>query len=376
MLFAYLQKDLALVTMEAEVHIPTAHKGHWPPEDSESLGLYVGLLERAQQFATGEKVLQQYLTQPENDAQRQWLEDRLQSLYNEALAHGGEVSLGRSERLFEAIVGSSLGRLEAATHENAAPVHCGKADTNVAYRPRTESAGSERRRFANSRLGRCRRCSSCNNPSIATPWRHRGNYRTALGPAAALQYVVERLEQYPDRFQSSWENSWYALGNQLTRLRAAADARTDKKSLKSRMLKIVIAQLKQELLGNSSNYHAIYYRYNSEFWSEIIGIFERAANEVYSQHKTSGRRVPVIAGYLAHGLDNYQRATQILLISERDGILDNSGRNQFTIPFQPEIGMGIDPDPGNTRRRRSEHDGLSGTPDGGLFANPASAAIA
>src|SRR5207245_2300591 len=40
-----------------------------------------------------------------------------------------------------------------------------------------------------------------------------------LGPQFALQYVVERMEQYPARLEATWENRWQTFGFELAKRR-------------------------------------------------------------------------------------------------------------------------------------------------------------
>jgi hypothetical protein len=60
-----------------------------------------------------------------------------------------------------------------------------------------------------------------------------------LGAKLCLQYLVERMEQYPQRFDVQYENSWTVLGNELATSRAAAGS-TD---LDARVLKIAVIHL-------------------------------------------------------------------------------------------------------------------------------------
>lgn len=336
--WSYTRQDEAIRLMETEVRdYQQAHEGKWPYEDDEILGSYVHLYEGVKRHATGEAILQKYLARPTHDEQKKWLADRLVALYNDALEQGTEVSLGSGATLFKNLFQRGLRDLEAAPDENVRYNLVVRLSStfDIAHRHKLAGVQELMRQFAYETM-----------PVVLK--RQQGQYRntattplnvivTVLGPKGGLRYIVERMEQYPQRFEISWENSWSAFGYELARQRA--EAATQKQALgelEPRVLKIVIRELKRELRTGESRNPNIYHNDYQFFWTEKAGEFAKAANEVYAERKTSGRRVLTIANYLWHGLDLHARAIEILLIAHRDQILESSAQDQLVQYLQQE----------------------------------------
>ena len=129
-----------------------------------------------------------------------------------------------------------------------------------------------------------------------------------LGPKFALQYIVERMEQYPPRLESNWDNRWQAFGYELAKRRdEAAQAKLDIAELAPRMLKLVVAEIQRHIRTGQANNQHIYYINWQYFWAEKADDFARAAEEVYTQDNKSGRNVVAVANYLWNGLNRYDR---------------------------------------------------------------------
>ena len=116
---SYAKQDDALQQMESAVRdYIQANNGRWPFADFEILSRYCTLLESANRYTTGERLLKS-LEQSENEAQQELVKDRLMSLYNETLENDGAVSIGTGRlKLFAPLVALSLRELDAAPDEN------------------------------------------------------------------------------------------------------------------------------------------------------------------------------------------------------------------------------------------------------------------
>ena len=327
----YSLKDNALREMEVAVgNYTRANNGFWPHLDNELLREYVSMLEGAGQHAAGETVVQKYLAKPENDEQRKWLNDRLMSLYNHALEHKGEVSLGKGAALFQNIVARSLKEIDAAPEENVRYNLVSRLTTtlDIARRNKIDGVVEQVRKFAFETMPVVlKRQQSQYRNTVTLPM---SIIAETLGPKFALQYVVERIEQYPQRLEIQWDNSWNAFGYELARRRAeAADAKLDIADLAPRVLKLALNELRRELRTGENRSRYIYHNDQSYFWTEKAADFARVANEVYLERKTSGRRVLHVAQYLWHGLDLHPRAIEIMLLAHRDGLLEESSQEQL-----------------------------------------------
>jgi predicted Zn-dependent protease len=329
--FSYHREEEALAEMEAEVRAyQRANEGQWPHADNEVLGSYASMLEAANRHAAGETLLTLELASSQNAEQRKWLNDRLLSLYNHALEHDGEVSLGKGATLLTNVYAHALKQLEAAPDE-VARYNLVTRLMNVfhtSHRKKISGNGEFVRQFAFDVMpGLLKKQQSYYRNTVTTPL---DRISEALGPKAALQYVIERMEQYPQRLEIGWENSWSAFGSELGRRREeAAIAKQDLGDLEPRMLKLTIAELKRDLRTGDGRNRYVYYNDHGYFWKAKAGDFAKAANEVYNERKTSGRRVTYVADYFWHGLDMHARAIEIMLIAHKDGLLDEAAQDQL-----------------------------------------------
>lgn len=320
----YRRLEEAIREMEIEVRsYAQAHDGKWPIQDADILSSYISLQEQAGHHAAGETVLKQFLARPENVAQRKWLDDRLMSLYNHALEHNGAVSLGATRnKLFIPLYELILKQIEQAAdeHERYNLVTRLATTFDIAHRNKIPGAADAVTEFMFQILpGVLKRQVSQYRNTITAPI-------TALaelaGPKAALRYVIERMEQYPQRLEISWENSWQILGSELGRRRTSAGA-TD---LDDRALKLVIRELQRELRTGENRGRYIYGRGYPDFWTEKTDAFAKAAEAVLSENQNSGRRMIAVAEYLWSGLELQPRAIEVLLVAHQKGVLDETGQ--------------------------------------------------
>ena len=328
----YSQQHVALIEMELVVtNYTQANNGLWPHLDNESLSRYVAMLEGSSHHDVGETLVKRYLAKPENDEQRKWLNDRLMSLYNHALEHDGAVSLGKGRaKLFGAIVELTRKQLAAAPDENVRHNLVSRLVTtfDIAHRHKLPATADVVRKFAFEEMpALLQRQQAQYSNTVTAPMHIIGE---VLGPKFALQYVVERMEQYPQRLEFSWNNSWNSFGNELARRRhESAQAKLDIQELEPRVLKLAIAELKRELRTGEGRNHALYHKHQSYFWTEKGADFAKAAEEVLAERRTSGRRAVAIANYLWSGLDRAVRAIEILMIAHKSGLLDEAAQVQL-----------------------------------------------
>ena len=332
MFWNYGQRHDALLEMEVVVtNYTQANNGVWPHLDYEWLDQYVAMLEGSSHHDIGEKLLKRYLAKPDNDGQRNWLKDRLMTLYNNALEADVAVSLGKGRaKLFEAIVALTRKELAAASDEHMRHKLIVQLLTtfDIARRHQLPATAATVRTFVFEELPvLLKRQQSQYRSTVVAPMHLIGE---VLGPKLALQYVVERMEQYPQRLEFSWENSWQTFGHELARRRHDSEqAKLDIKELEPRVLKLTIAELKRELrTGEGRDYH-IYRKHSGYFWPQKGPDFAQAAEDVLAQRRTSGRRAFTVATYLWDGLDRGARAIEILLVAHKEGLLEESAQAQL-----------------------------------------------
>ncbi len=329
--WSYGRRDEAIRMMEAEVRsYAQRHDGRWPHQDNHVLGSYVSLYEGGTQHAAGEKVLLQFLAKAEHDDQRQWIHDRLLSLYNHALEHQGAVTLGSGEQLFANLVKRILKDLDESPNENVRHDRVSRLMTtfDIAHRKQIKSAQAALQSFAFETIPALLLKQQAQYRNTATT--PVGTIISVLGPVDALRYAIERVEQYPPRLEVQWDNAWNAFGYELARQReAASNSGTDIAALEERLLKLAIDRLQRDLRGNEGNSQYLYYRHYGHFWSARAQDFAKAAEAVLAERPTSGRRVMLVANYLRNGLDLEPRAIEILLVAHRKAILDEAGQTQL-----------------------------------------------
>lgn len=323
--FNYSKRDEAIREMEAEVTAwLQTNGGNWPHADNELLGRYVTMLEHAGQHAAGETILKRLMAKAENTAQRNWMNDRLMGLYNNALEHDGAVSIGKGRvALLKPIVELSIKELAAAPDEDVRYSLCVRIDSTFEMASRHTIPGSMElaQNFAFEIMPGVLRQQHRQYRNTATSILR--SVAVAMGPKDSLRYVVERMEQWPQRLEIQYENSWNALGYELAGRRVSAGT----SDLDPRVLKLAVNRLKSDLRNGDSGNQQIFHDGYGNFWKEKTADFAKAAEEVLGERRSSGRRAMIVATYLRHGLHMLPRATEILLIAHGKSLLDESAQS-------------------------------------------------
>ena len=220
------------------------------------------------------------MAQPVNSEQTKWLKDRRMSLYNHALEHDGAVSLGTGRaNLFAPIVALSLAELDAAPDENVryslVTRLTGTFDT--AHRHKLAGTKEAVQKFAFETLPAVLKRQQQQYRNTAThPLQV---IRDVLDAKLCLQYVVERMEQYPQRFESQYDNAWNTFGYELSSRRPVAG----NTELDDRILKLTLARLEYYLRTGESNQFQIFYNGYTEFWTEKAAVFAATAERVLNE---------------------------------------------------------------------------------------------
>lgn len=174
----------------------------------------MSLLEEANRHSGGEQLLQRFIAQPVNMEQTKWLKDRMMSLYNLALEYDGAVSIGTGRaNLFAPIVALSLAELDAAPDENVryALVTRLTGAFDTAHRHKLSGTIEAVQKFAFETLPAVLKRQQQQYRNTAT--HSMQLFRDVLDAQLCLQYVVERMEQYPQRFEAQYDNAWHRFDN-------------------------------------------------------------------------------------------------------------------------------------------------------------------
>ncbi len=323
----YSLHDEGLQTQEAEYQsYLQANEGIWPHADNEYLSRYAQMLEGANRHAAGEAVLKKQIARPANDEQRKWLNDRLMSLYNHALEHDGAVSIGTGRvNLFKPIVDLTIKEIFAAPDENVRYNLVARLNTtfDIAQRHKLSATVETVTKFAFETIPQLlRKQQSQYRNTVSTILQ---SISSVLEPKVAMRFVVERMEQWPQRLEIQWDNSWNTLGTQLAHYRKAIGS-TD---LDDRALTLAVAQLQRDLRRSEGGHQQIYHFGYGFFWAEKTQDFAKAAEAILNERRASGRRAMVVANYLRNGLQLVPRAIEILLIAHGNGLLNEAEQFQL-----------------------------------------------
>ena len=329
----YGSSDEALQEMEVEVRsYMQANAGGWPHADNGVLGTYGTWLEDAGQYAAAETILRQCQQTSDNAEQQKWLEDRLLSLYTRAYQNRAAVSLGTEQVLFDNIHKLVLKRIDDAQTEVERQTLVENLIRVFEIALAEKRGGTETvQQFVFQVLPEIlKRQTSQYSHTVTAP------IRVLHDPKEALKYLVERLEQYPQRFELAWESGWATLGNAIAEQRG----KVGDSDLDPRILKLVIHELQRNLRTGESRGNAVYHgfgdglRSNSVFWTAKADDFAAVAEQVLAESKKSARVTFSVANYLWHGLNRRNRAIEILLIAHRQGLLNQGSQTQLVTWLQ------------------------------------------
>ena len=325
--WSYSRRNEALQAMEAEYQsYLQANDGIWPYADNEYLSRYVQMFEGANRHAEGETLLKKQIARPANDEQRKWLNERLMTLYNNALEHDGAVSIGTGRvNLFKPIVDLTIKDIFAATDENVRYNLVARLNTtfDIAQRHKLPATVETVTKFAFETMPQLlKKQQSQYRNTVSTILQ---SISSVLEPKVALRFVIERMEQWPQRFEIQWDNSWNTLGTQLAHYRKA----TGTTDLDDRVLTLAVAQLQRDLRRGEGGHQQICHFGYGFFWAEKTQDFAKAAEVILNERRASGRRAMVVANYLRNGLQLAPRAIEILLIAHGNGLLNEAEQFQL-----------------------------------------------
>ncbi|MHC4400407.1 MAG: VIT domain-containing protein [Planctomycetota bacterium] len=324
-LWSYSRKDEAVDLLENELaECRSASGGVLPAAANEPLSTFVSYLESLGHHARGEKVLFGELEHPVNRQQGFWLTQRLYELYEHAVRHDGDVSLGRGVDLLRAVERKIQNDLNTDDHghrynliRRLCTVYRAGHDKKLA------GVVDGLKAFAFERLPEVLPRQTNNYDSVVRTVAD--TLHDLAGPREGLAFLVERIENEPVWLRYNNQDAWNRHGYNLARWRT--EAKNLGAALEERLLAIVTAELKWDLRSGQSRNRQMYHDHHSHFWSEKRDAFAQAAEEVLAERKQSGATVQYIAEYLYHGLDRHGRAIEILFSAHGRGILDEEGQS-------------------------------------------------
>jgi predicted Zn-dependent protease len=289
-------------------------------------GSLIALCEQRRHFAQGEAWLRAELERPANEAQREWLIERLFQLYEEAIRRDGETALGRGQGQYAAVdreIVTELGKPGRPRHlHNLVSRYCvvalvAKSRTLTGYAADLWTFAAE-----------------VVPDVLRRETREPGTYQTTVSQVAqalhelasardGLAFLIACGEAEPAWFRFDYNSFWQQHGGRLAQWRTETKELGD---LEPRLLAIVLRELRTDLDRQQQRSRALYHRQQSYFWEEKAGEFAKVAEAVYAQRRESGAAVAYVADYLFYGLGLHERAIAILQDAWQRDLLDENGQ--------------------------------------------------
>ena len=313
-----------------------SHANGWPAHANDPLSGYLAMLERSNRHMDAEKDLNGRLVKPLNAGQRNWLIERLATCYSRALEAETQVSLGQREELY-------LNLIPFIVKQEA------RADDYLRYqilqRVREVFRTAKSKKYPTLRKD-MRKFAFATLPKWLK--RQRNNYSSMIDQTSyllkdlldariALEFLIERVENYPRRFHQTYESAWSRFGYRIGEYRQEVG---DVGDLESRLLALVLAELRHDLESRNNRGRYLYRRYYN-YWTEKTLDFAKTAEDVLAGHRDSARFVEYVAEYLWNGLGNQKngkfpghldyrdRAIDVMFEAHKEKLLDDSGLAQL-----------------------------------------------
>ena len=304
------RKQEALDVMESALRQYQQHNpGGLPNRMNNEINGYLTLLQNEQRFAEAESLVMAELKEGVNTSQRVWLNQRLNDCCHKAFQHNGKVSLGAGASLYRNLLNRLL--QEAKTPDDNYRYSVFTSINNLFAAAREQDIDSYKddlKNYAFSQFPDLRKHQVSNYRNVVNATS--STISELLGHHQELRFLIAQIETYPARFENTWENSWQQFARRLATLRRNTKGISD---LEPRLLKIVLTELRRDLLSGNQRHRAIMDKDSLDFWAAKEADFAKVANEIAAQHPESGQTLTQVANYLFHDLHHYDRALEILI---------------------------------------------------------------
>ena len=322
-LWKYGRKNEAVALLtDALREYEEASGGCLPQEANDAIDTLISIHEQATWHARGETILLDYLERPANGQQVYWLRQRLYRMYDHALEHGGDVSLGTGVQLYREVEKMTRGELDTRDDNHRYQLIDRLCHLyRTAHKLKIDGVADDLRAYAFEQAPATFRRQTNNYQSMVS--RIADTLHDIAGARDGLAFLIERIENEPTWLrggnQDGWNQHAYNLGRWRTETKELGD-------LEGRLLTIVLDELRLFLKTERSRNRSMYYRHHSYYWSEKRADYLRVANEVYAVRSKSSSGVRHVADYVFRGLENYNRAIEMLQQAEAKGVLDTNAQ--------------------------------------------------
>lgn len=323
-------QEQAVVLLEAALReYEQAEGGMLPTPANNALATQIEYLKQLDRFVGAEQLIERQLQHPVHGQQKLWLTDRLYEVWQAAFNSRAQVSLGRGDRLYQAMLTRWIADLEAtgdqAHRYNLNSMICSLF--RIAQQQQIRTVVDDLQKFAATSVPELLQKQTTNYSAVVSTVAL--TLHDVAGPRDGLKFLIERVEQSPAWFRHSyntdpWQSHCWYLAEWRRELGDIGD-------LTPRLLAIAVAELKHDLTSRQARNRILYGRdYDSlRFWVDQTPAFVAAADEVSAARGNQAEAVEYIAQFLWNSLGQEDRAIALLFDAHRRRILRDQGRNQL-----------------------------------------------
>jgi tetratricopeptide (TPR) repeat protein len=316
---SYGRRDEGIAVMENAIReFEQTHTDGWPLDASTPLSGYVSFLEGVSRFAQAEVLLDGHLKNPLNPQTSNWLLKRQNQVLHAALKGGGRVSLGEGATLYKKL----LQRMTRQAQEmDVSYQYAMLSDLIGVFRTAKNkhlpTVSEDLRKFSSEQLPQLLGTQTHQYRNLVNQFARA--LRDISGPRYGLEFLMDRVEDWPRRMRNTYEDAWSQCGHNMGWWwqETAGNAR----DLEPRLLKIVLAALRFDLTTRQRRSGYFFRKHHNYYWSAKEGEFARVAEEVLKERAESPRTVNHVSEYLWRGLEHRRRAIGIRLIAHKKKLL-------------------------------------------------------
>ncbi|MBT6154013.1 MAG: hypothetical protein HOL01_17015 [Planctomycetaceae bacterium] len=321
----YGKREEGMTVMQVAIRaFEQSHPDGWPSQAEAPIDGYVSFFNAMGRVAAGEKFVKSHIANPLNEGQRYWFTMRLNRVYRYALSTHATVSLGSNDELLQKTIELLLQQVRDEhndSHRYAVlsliPEIFDTAHRELVFIP---TASVQYRKYAFEQMPAAIKLLKNNYENVIR--KTANSVKNHLGVKTGLEFLITTVENYPDRFQYTYQNAWRNHGATLGEWRKQVEEDQTLGSLSPRLLAIVIEELKRDMRIRSSYSRYIYGRHGyQKFWTAKRSHFKRAAEEVLKEQDGSTRAAMHVARYLHRDLGYKKRAIEIVAIQHAAGKL-------------------------------------------------------
>jgi tetratricopeptide (TPR) repeat protein len=321
--YGYGQKEQAVELLESSLAEYREKSGGVLPNSANSaLDQLISYFENLGQFVRAESYLRKELEHPLNQQQMYWLIQRKLRLYNNTINGKATVSLGTGQELYEKVLDLYIRELDRGDRSHRSQIISLSSD----FFRRAKEAKLDVTRMRSFAFDVFPKFLEKENYQY-TYQDHVSNLGSALhdvlGAKTALEFLIVTIEKEPEWLRFTHCSGWNRQAYQIGQYRSEAGAIED---LAERLLKVVKVEIRKDLTSRTQLNRMMYNKHSSYFWKEKADAFRTVAEEVWREQKKSGAATLYIAEYMWDGLEQRERAAEMLMLAYQEGLLDEAGQ--------------------------------------------------